>query len=259
MARDLEAVLQLAGGRPAVLLGHSIGGMITLTFCKLFPEHLGTRVAGLVLVHTTHTNPVHTKVPTWLLPVLEKPVLRPLCYLSIALSPVVWLLHALSYLNGSAHWSNHRSLFAGTETKGELEFVTRYMIKMWPAVIARGSLGMFEYDATDVLPAITVPTLVVAADRDTTTVPEASERIAKDIPAAQLVTLSPARHMGLMERRAEFAEAVDRFCESVAATRGKVPTAAAREPAPAPAAPRVTGPTAGAGGTKGKKRKKGKR
>ena len=215
MARDLEAVLQLAGGKPAVLLGHSIGGMTILTFCKLFPEALGTRVTGLVLVHTTPTNPVHTKVPTWLLPVIQKPVLEPLCYLSIALSPLVRLMHLLSYLNGSAHWSNHTSLFAGTETRGQLDFVTRYMVKASPAVIARGTLGMFGYDATAVLPTVTVPTLVVAADGDTTTIPEASERIAREVPGARLVTLAPARHMGLIERRAEFAAAVNAFCDGV--------------------------------------------
>ncbi|MFO0848021.1 MAG: alpha/beta fold hydrolase [Gemmataceae bacterium] len=124
-ARDLE----LAGGRPAVLVGHSIGGMISLTHCKLFPEAMGTRVAGLVLVHTTYTNPVHTKVPTWLLTAIQKPVLEPVCWLTVVLSPVAWLMNLLSHLNGSAHWSNHSSMFAGTVTKGQLEFVTRYVLK----------------------------------------------------------------------------------------------------------------------------------
>jgi hypothetical protein len=46
LSRDLEAVLELTGDRPAILLGHSIGGMITLTFCRLFPEALRARAAG---------------------------------------------------------------------------------------------------------------------------------------------------------------------------------------------------------------------
>jgi pimeloyl-ACP methyl ester carboxylesterase len=169
----------------------------------------------MVLVHTTYTNPVHTKVPTWLLPLIQKPVLEPLCWLTVALSPVAWVMTWLGYLNGSAHWSNHTSLFAGTETRGQLDFVTRYMVKASPAVIARGTLGMFGYDATAVLPAVTVPTLVVAADGDTTTIPEASERVAREVPGARLVTLTPARHMGLIERRAEFAAAVNSFCDGV--------------------------------------------
>lgn len=216
LARDLEAVLRHAGGRPAVLVGHSIGGMAMLTFCRLFPEALGSRVAGLVLVHTTSTNPAHAKVPTWLTPRLQKPVLEPLCHLTVALAPLVRVMNVLGYLNGSAHWSTHRSSFAGTETRGELELVTRYTVKAPPAVMARGTLGMFRYDATGVLAGVTVPTLVVAADRDTTTVPEASIRIAQGIPGARLVTLSPARHMGLVERHDEFATAVGAFCDEVA-------------------------------------------
>lgn len=57
-AAHLDAVLDLAGGKPAILKGHSIGGMTTLTYCKQYPRNLGTKVAGLVLVHTTYTNPV---------------------------------------------------------------------------------------------------------------------------------------------------------------------------------------------------------
>ena len=64
LAADLEAVLTFAGNRPAILIGHSIGGMITLTFCKQYPEALGHRVAGLVLAHTSYTNPVRT-TRTW--------------------------------------------------------------------------------------------------------------------------------------------------------------------------------------------------
>src|SRR4029077_19112217 len=57
LSRHLEAVLALAGDQPAILLGHSIGGMITLTFCRLFPKALGDRVRAIALVQTTYTNP----------------------------------------------------------------------------------------------------------------------------------------------------------------------------------------------------------
>src|SRR4051812_14059356 len=60
MAKCLAAVLERSHGTAAVLLGHSIGGMIILTFCKLFPAALGSRVCGLVLTHTTPTDPVRT-------------------------------------------------------------------------------------------------------------------------------------------------------------------------------------------------------
>ncbi len=142
LARDLDAVLALCGDRPAVLLGHSIGGMITLTFCRLFPEALGTRVAGLVLVHTTPTNPVRTTKGAAIYTALEKPVLVPLLRLTIALWPLVWVMNWLSYLNGSAHRSTHRESFAGTETRGQLDFAARFMPHGRPDVLARGMFGM---------------------------------------------------------------------------------------------------------------------
>ncbi len=166
LARDLEAVLALAGARPAILLGHSIGGMITLTFCRLFPEALGPRVAGLVLTHTTPTNPVRTTKGAAFYSAIEKPVLVPLMYLTIALSPLVWLMNWLSYLNGSAHLSTKRNSFGGTETWEQIDFATRFQTQSSPAVLARGMLAMMRYDTIPTLATIGVPALVVPGDRD---------------------------------------------------------------------------------------------
>ncbi len=213
LAADLEAVLAFCG-RPAILVGHSIGGMITLTFCKIYPEALGKRVMGLVLVHTTYTNPVRTTSMSGLYTALEKPVVIPLLYLTIALWPLVWLMNWMSYFNGSAHRSTHKSSFSGNETRGQLNFVSRFMPLGRPDVLARGMLGMIAYDATAVLSTIPVSTLVVVGDQDTTTLPEAGEFIAKNVPKAELVTLSPAKHMGLLEHHDRFDRLVSQFAES---------------------------------------------
>ena len=55
------------------------------------------------------------------------------------LSPVVWALNALSYLNGSAHRSVRRQSFAGTQSRAELERVARYYLTESPAVQAPSS------------------------------------------------------------------------------------------------------------------------
>jgi len=220
LARDLDAVLAVAGEKPAILLGHSIGGMITLTFCGLFPNALGTRVNGLVLTHTTPMNPVRTTSGAGFLRVIEKPVLVPMMYLTIALSPLFWLLNWLSYRNGSAHLANKRSSFAGTETWEQIEFATGFQPQASPAVLARGMLGMMRYDAMDVLPGITVPTLVIAGDRDSTTKPEASEQIRAGIPRARLLSLTPAKHLGLIEHHEKFAAAVREFAQAAQAQAG---------------------------------------
>ncbi len=216
LAGDLRAVLALAGSQPAILIGHSIGGMTVLTFCRLFPEALGAQVAGLVLTHTTYTNPVRTTSGAAFFSAIEKPVLMPLMYLTIALSPLMRLLNWLSYLNGSAHLSTMRSSFAGTETWEQIELCTLLQTKASPAVIARGMLGMMQYDATATLRRIPVPTLVVAGDKDSTCQPAASERMRQEIPGARLETLAPARHVGLLEPHDRSAQSIQKFARTAA-------------------------------------------
>jgi pimeloyl-ACP methyl ester carboxylesterase len=211
LSRHLEAVLALAGDQPAILLGHSIGGMITLTFCRLFPKELGDRVRAIALVQTTYTNPVRTTNMAGLFTALERPILVPFLHLTIWLSPLIWLSNVMSYLNGSALLSTKSSGFAGTETWEELDFVARFQLQASPAVMARGMLGMLRYDATSVLKSINVPALVVAGDRDSVCKPEASKRMQRDIPGAQLTHLEPAKHMGLIEHHARFAQIVKTF------------------------------------------------
>ncbi len=188
--------------------------MIALTFCRLFPQALGSRVRGLVIAHSTYTNPVKTTSKPALYTTLQKPVLEPLCHLMIWLAPLVWLMNWLSYLNGSAHRSTERSSFSGHETRGQLDFLTRYYMKAWPGVIGRGMLAMFRYDATATLGTIPVPTLIVTGDQDGTCSPEASEYMAKTIPNARLATLRPAKHCGLFEHHGQFDELVAEFISS---------------------------------------------
>jgi pimeloyl-ACP methyl ester carboxylesterase len=211
LSRDLEAVLELAGDRPAILLGHSIGGMITLTFCRLFPQALLARVRAIALVQTTYTNPVRTTNMAVLFTALERPFLVPLLHLTIWLSPLLWLSNWMSYLNGSALLSTKSSGFAGTETWEELNFVTRFQLQASPAVLARGMFGMLRYDATAALKTINVPALVVAGNKDPVCTPQASERMQREIPGARVAQLAPARHMGLIEHHTRFAKIVSEF------------------------------------------------
>jgi pimeloyl-ACP methyl ester carboxylesterase len=218
LAADLGAVLTFAGDLPAILVGHSIGGMIVLTFCKVFPESLSRRVAGLVLVHTTYTNPVRTTKMAGLYSAIETPVIIPLLYLTIAVWPLVWVMNWLSYLNGSAHRSTHKASFAGTETRGQLDFFARFMPRARPDVLARGMLGMIAYDATATLKTIPAPILVVTGDQDSTTLPEAGDHIARCAPNAELATLAPAKHLGLIEHHSTFGKLVADFAEACLAT-----------------------------------------
>ncbi|MCW3055533.1 MAG: alpha/beta hydrolase fold protein [Chthonomonadales bacterium] len=211
MAGDLEAVVAFCGPGPIVLLGHSIGGMITLTLCRLSPHLLGTRVSGLVLADTTYTNPVRTARFHAVLRILQKPILEPLLFLQILLTPLVWVLNWLSYLNGTVHLLTHLTQFGGKETSEQLDFVCRYSLRDSPAVIARGMFGMFRYDATEVLPTISVPVLVINGDRDQLTLPEAGETIRATVPRGERAEVRPAGHLAFMEKNEEVDAAVRSF------------------------------------------------
>ncbi|MEP0919365.1 alpha/beta hydrolase [Leptolyngbya sp. DQ-M1] len=213
-ARDLNAVLEIAGDQPAILLGHSMGAMVLLTFCRLFPERLEQRVAGLVLVDGTYTNPLKTTILSKLLLALQKPLLEPLLYLAIVLSPLLHLTSWLSYLNGTTLLTTEISGFTGRETRGQLNFSSLIGIKAPPGILARGVLAMFRFDETATLPKITVPTLVVVGRSDIATRPIASDRMSREVPQAQLEVLSPAGHMALMEQNWRFADIIQTFSQS---------------------------------------------
>jgi pimeloyl-ACP methyl ester carboxylesterase len=214
-AQDLRAVLELTGDRKALLLGHSIGGMTIQTFCRLFPDVVASRVAGIVLANTTHTDPTRTTIASGLVQALEKPVLVPLLYLTVWLWPVVWVMNVLSYLNGSAHISTRLVSFNGDVTRGQLDFTTRFTAKQSPAVLARGMLATFRFDETRTLASISVPVLVLIADSDRLTVPTAGQRIAATIPRAALVRIDRSGHCGIIEQERDYYDNVAQYAESL--------------------------------------------
>ncbi|MCW1912938.1 alpha/beta hydrolase [Luteolibacter sp. GHJ8] len=210
MAMDLDAVMAFAG-KPCTLVGHSIGGMIIQTYMQTFPEKLRVRVRGAILVHTTPVDPVKTTSgSSYLLP-LEGPLLAPLMRITIALSPLVRVLNWLSYANGSTHLTTKFSSFAGHESWQQVDFAARFTPRASPAVLAAGMLEMMRYDALTALPTVKVPVAVIAGNRDSTTLPEASGLIYGSIEGAVLHTLTPAKHLGYIERHASFHQLLREF------------------------------------------------
>jgi pimeloyl-ACP methyl ester carboxylesterase len=215
MAGDLDAVVQAAGRGPIILIGHSIGGMTAQTFCRLNPKQLGTRVAGMVLVHTTYTNPLHTAFLAPLWTALEKPLIVPLNHLTVWLAPLAWLSNWQSYLNGSLHVFSRIASFAGSQTWGQLDYAARLAAKAWPGVVARGNLAMLDFDEQAKLPQIEIPVLVIASQYDRMTLPSAGETIEQHLPHAMYSTV-PAGHLGLWEQHARVYELIGEFVERFA-------------------------------------------
>jgi pimeloyl-ACP methyl ester carboxylesterase len=212
IASDLQAVIAHTGAKNPLLWGHSMGGMTILTLLagnKLAP------IKGVILEHTTYTNPVHTMIFHRVMRALQKPVFVPVCYLLIALSPIVWLMRWMSYLNGNSLILTRWLTFAGTQTPTQLDFTTLLSTLAPPAVTARSLLAMFRYDVSDKLSSMNVPALIIGAGSDRLTKPTASEYMADHMPHAELVIVSPANHQGLLERHVEVNAAASRFIQGL--------------------------------------------
>ena len=218
LARDLDEVVALAGGRPAILVGHGLGGTIALTYCKQFPEKVGREVAGLVLVDAPATGPVRSTASSGLLRTIEALALVVLLHLTIWLSPLVRLMSWLGFHNGLLHLYTMLTGFAGGGSRRQLDFAASFGPLTSPAVQARMMLSLLRSSATDVLARIDVPALVVTGDRDRLAVPETARHLASMLPGATLVTLRPAGHLALLEQH----EVLNRALTAFASEHGAV-------------------------------------
>ena len=215
-AKELEGIIETCGGQRPVLVGHSIGGMTIQTLLLQNPM-VHRRIAGVVLLDTTFTNPLKTMIWSGLMQGLQKPVLEPAMKLVILLQPLVWLMNWQSYLSGSAHLSM-RIGFGKFVTRRQLDHAALLSTRNPPGAEARGNLAMFHWDGSGALKGSPVPALVVAGDVDIVTKLEANQAIAAQSNLATLQVAPGANHMGPMERADVYDRAIAEFALQVQPT-----------------------------------------
>lgn len=214
MAVDLHTVLSRIPDVKPVLVGHSIGGMVILVFCSLFPEYM-SRLSGIVFVNTTYVNPLQTSIGSTWTKMLEKPIIKPFLQLVKVFWPVFEVLNLLSYLNGSLHLQTFLTGFTGTQSIQQLEYTTRYALRSPIKVVVQGDLEMLKLEAKHVLSSITVPTLVLSGEYDILTLPEASISINRAIPGSTLKIIERAGHMGFVEQHEQYTNQIELFLQRV--------------------------------------------
>jgi pimeloyl-ACP methyl ester carboxylesterase len=199
-ADALCAVLDaLPRDRPVILLGHSIGGMTVQTLCLRHADRLNGRVAGIVLLNTTHRDPLQTMLFSGLFTALE-PLIRVAMRIDVFLSPLLWLMNWQSYLSGSTHLAMRIAGYGERPSWSALDLSALLPTRTSPAVQARGNLAMMAWSVTERLPDIGIPALVEVGGRDVVTKDHAGETIAGALPDAGLIRLPKAGHMAPFER-----------------------------------------------------------
>lgn len=111
-------------------------------------------------------------------------------------------------------------LLLSAETRRERPEVVervREMIESTPQeTILRALVGLAERpDSTDLLPTITVPTLVVGGAEDVMTPPDELEALARSIPGAHLQLIEGAGHLPNLENPVAFDRVLVHFLEAI--------------------------------------------
>lgn len=208
LGADLDAVIRaLAPEGPLVLVGHSMGGMTIMALAEHRPELFLDRVAGVAFISTSAGDVLSRGLPGALLS-HRNPLLRGVGLLA-RVQPS--LVEAVRRGLGDIIWSITRSYAYGdSRIDGRLVDLVDTMI----SANAVDALTDFvdtvnSHDRVAALPALSAcDVLVVGGDADRVIPYSHSERIAAELPQAELVRAEGVGHCPMLERPAEVNDAL---------------------------------------------------
>ena len=195
LAEALRDALDTRGAGRAVVLGHSIGGMVAQEFALAFPE----RVAGLVLYATTPA--FGGRDPGFAQAFLAER----LAPLDRGESMAVMAPRAVA------------SMLGAEPDPGALPTAVAAMAEVPEAAYRATMACLTTFDRRAGLAKIAVPTLLVAGEVDPLAPARTMERMAEAIRGARLVVVPGAGHLVHLERPAAFNAEVRGFVEALAA------------------------------------------
>jgi pimeloyl-ACP methyl ester carboxylesterase len=176
MARDVFALLDSMGIGKAVIMGHSMGGYVTLAAAMLAPE----RFLGLGLISSQAAADTE-EARQGRIKMVEKVAAEGSAAIAAAMIP---------------------RLFApdGEAPKAVVDEVRQIMLRTSPTGIIGTLKGMAARENTESLLAkMTVPVLLLAGEKDQLIPPAKSKALAAMVPKATLTILEKAGHMPMLE------------------------------------------------------------
>jgi pimeloyl-ACP methyl ester carboxylesterase len=201
---DLEAVLSavLPEGRRAVLAGHSLGAMAIVAWAA--SHDVERRVAAAALIQTGVGDLVAQQrlLP---LPGVARAINR-----TLAVRGFLGARAPLPRFSTPLSAALLRYIAFGPEAApAHVAFLERMLIACPRDVRASVGIAMSDIELHHALPRLTVPTLVIAGDRDRLTPPSHARRIAELLPRVErLILLERTAHMAPLERHDEVSHAL---------------------------------------------------
>jgi len=182
--RDLETVVDSAGADRFALLGISQGGAVAISYAVRHPE----RVSHLIL-HGAYSRGWNNRVPP---EQLEE---------RVAMKTLVRSNWGKN-LPGFSEMFAKRFVPENTAPEHQRWWDDLQRVSTSPGNAARVMQACDEIDVRDLLPSVSVPTLVFHCDRDQVTPPEEGRILASEIPDARFVPLPSANHVLLADEPA---------------------------------------------------------
>jgi pimeloyl-ACP methyl ester carboxylesterase len=216
---DLEAVLQacLPSGQQAVVAGHSLGAMAIAAWAE--QHEVEPRVGAAALMNTGVGDLVaeHLVLP---LPAIAQALNRTLSVHGFLgnRAPVPRFSTPLG------HAALRYIAFGPDATPGQVAFFERMLVRNPPDIRAKVGMAMSELELYDALPRLTVPTVVIAGEKDRLTPPAHARKIAEMLPQLkELIVLPGTGHMMALEQPDVVSKALAELAAGVKSGASTVP------------------------------------
>jgi pimeloyl-ACP methyl ester carboxylesterase len=194
LARDLRTVLDACvGDEPAVVAGHSMGGMTVMAFADEFPGQVQARLAGAVLVNTAASKVIYRGLLTVLAGAVKGMRRLP------RRPTRGWPLPRPDAANDLSHLLTRRWALTPDASPALVGLVEELAASCPIDVMGGFGRMMATLDLQAALEHLTVPTLVVAGGRDWLTPARQSGDLAAALPDARFETLPDAGHSAPLE------------------------------------------------------------
>ncbi|WP_062981623.1 alpha/beta fold hydrolase [Nocardia anaemiae] len=221
LGHDLDAVLRsVAPTGPIVLIGHSMGAMVTLAYSRLFPATIGTRVVGLCLIAGAANGITEVGLGRF----LNRRAVNSLQFA---------VLRAPRFMQASKRLSRRilepitREANMGSKrTNPRMVAVAAAMMNDTPLLTMSSFLtSMMAFDETASLHQLgSIPALVLAGSADIVVPFAHSVVLASQLASSELVRLEGAGHSVHLERAEEVAVSIVALVDRVmAAMDGRGP------------------------------------
>ncbi len=189
LAADLVEVLEELGVRDAVLVGHSMGGMVALLLALSRPHDLSRYVRRLLLLAST-AGPIVSSPLAAFVTASARRVLSGAERRGRGPMPTSATLWAA------------RVAFGASPSPAAVDLLCGMLDSMSPGAFAGVLPHLLAFDVRDRLAAVELPVHVVVGSRDVLTPPRTSRVIVERVPRGRLTLLPGCGHMVMLERAA---------------------------------------------------------